>query len=141
MVQQARKDGEGCIQYEEVYSIKLEAMALTNLIFIQGVFLLDSITEIMKMIELQPTKDIFFRSFMELDHSNMIQILSFESRFIERLLEEVITTDHYSFDHPLFYKMQHTNKKETIILTAIEIAVENNQIIALNRMIEFVVKY
>jgi len=86
-------------------------MRLNDLIFIQGLFLLDSVTEIMKIIELQPTKDIFFRSFMELDHSNMIQILSFESRFIERLLEEVITSDSYSFDHPLFYKMQHTQKQ------------------------------
>jgi hypothetical protein len=60
---------------------------------------------------------------------------------MERLLEEVITTDNYQFDTPLFYKMQHTNKKETKILTSVEIAAENNQIIALNRIIDFVVKY
>lgn len=111
MVQHASIDDEGCIQYEEMYKIKLEAMALNDLIFIQGVFLLDSVTEIMKMIELQPTKDVFFRSFMELDHSNLIQILSFESRFIQRLLEEVISSNSYNFESPLFYKMQHTRNE------------------------------
>jgi DNA-binding Xre family transcriptional regulator len=54
MVQQARKDQQGNFQYEEIYKIKLEAMALNDLMFIQGLFLLDSVTEIIKMIELQP---------------------------------------------------------------------------------------
>lgn len=116
-------------------------MALNDLMFVQGLFLLDSVTEIMNIIELQPSMDIFFKSFMELDHSNMLQILSFESRFMERLLHEAIISDEMTFNHPLFYQMQHTVKKEMIPMTAIQIAVEDNQIVALNKIIDFIVKY
>jgi hypothetical protein len=81
------------------------------------------------------------KTFMELDHTNLVQILSFESRFISKLLDDAINSDNLTFEYPLFYKMQHTTKKITKILTPIEVAVENNQIIALNKIIEYVVKY
>jgi len=78
---------------------------------------------------------------MELDNSNLIQIMGFESRFIDKLLGDVETSDQYSSDFPLFYKMQQNNQGETNILTPIGLALENNQIIALNRMIEYIVRY
>jgi hypothetical protein len=82
-------------------------MELHDLILIQGLFLLDSVTEIIELILLQPNKDVFFKSYMELDHSNLIQILSFESRFIEALLKEILQEDSYNLGRPLFYKMLH----------------------------------
>ena len=117
-------------------------MQLHELIFIQGLFLLDSVTDIMRMIELQPSKDIFFKSFMELDHSNLIQILSFESRFIDKLLQDTINnSQNYNPQYPIFYKMQQQNKENTSVLTPVGLALENNQIIALNKMIEYIVVF
>jgi hypothetical protein len=103
--------------------------------------MLDSVSEIIELIELQPNNEIFFQSFMELDHSNLIQILSFESRFIESLLRDILKNDSYKSKQPLFYKMLHQKGGETQILTPVEIALENNQVVGLNRMIEFIVKY
>lgn len=78
---------------------------------------------------------------MELDNSNLIQILSFESRFIDKLLQDVSNSEQYSSTYPMFYKMQQTKGLETRIFTPVSLALENNQIVALNRMIEYVVKY
>lgn len=47
-------------------------MKLDELIFTYGLFLLDSVNEILEIIHLQPNKDVFFKSFMELDHCNLV---------------------------------------------------------------------
>jgi hypothetical protein len=37
--------------------------------------------------------------------------------------------------------MQQTNNDETKVVTPVGLALENNQIVALNRMIEYVIRY
>lgn len=78
---------------------------------------------------------MFFKAFMELDHSNLIQILCFESRFIDALLSQVLANDTYNMKQPLFYKMVHQSKGKMQTLTPIQIALENNQVVGLNIMI------
>lgn len=80
-------------------------MNLHDLMFVFGLFMLDSVTDILNLINLQPTKKLFFRSYMEMDNSNLIQILSFESRFVRALLKDVLEKKNYNSDYPLFYKM------------------------------------
>lgn len=75
---------------------------------------------------------------MELDHANLIQMLCFESRIIKKLLENL---DDHVFEQPLFYKMQQTLNKEILVLTPIEVALESNQIIAINKIIDYCVKH
>jgi hypothetical protein len=78
---------------------------------------------------------MFFKAFMELDHSNIIQILSFESRFIEALLGDTLEKSSYNLKQPLFYKMVHQKDDKMQTLTPIQIALENNQVVGLNIMI------
>jgi hypothetical protein len=62
---------------------------------------------------------------MELDQSNLIQIFSFESRIVKKLLENIDPSKHNKM-YPLFYKMQQSKGKDKKIKTAVEIALEGN---------------
>ena len=114
-------------------------MGLRELILVQSLFFLETSSEIMDLIELQPNNQLFFKSFMELDQANLIQILSFESRVVKKLLSNFDDIAHHSSKYPLFYKMQQNINGELKILTPIEIALEANQIRALNSIIEYIV--
>jgi len=84
---------------------------------------------------------MFFKSFLELDLANMVQILSFESRVVKELLDDLSEED-INPRYPLFYKMQQkTFESQWDYLTPIDIALENNQIRGLNSMITYIVKY
>lgn len=66
-------------------------------------------SDIDTIVKLQPKPSIFFKSFYELDFSNMISILSFNPRAMDYLLsedfkefaEERLSNEKYT---PLFYK-------------------------------------
>lgn len=78
---------------------------------------------------------------MELDQANLIQIFSFDGRVVTQLLDNIDPEKHSAM-YPLFYKMTHDLKENGIkITTAIEIALENNQIRALNSIIEYCVLF
>ena len=85
--------------------------------------------------------------------ANMVTILSFDSRCIKALLRDqnIKNIDHR---YPIFHKICYWNHypKENsleiknegecfIIENAIDIALSNNQIMALNQIIGYIVKY
>lgn len=45
-------------------------------------------SEIMELVKDQPTPEVFFKSFLELDGANMASILSFDSKSLAVLLSE-----------------------------------------------------
>jgi Fe-S cluster assembly iron-binding protein IscA len=73
---------------------------------------------------------------MELDKSNMISVLSFDSRCIKVLLDH---NECKSYEYPLFYKMRHKQDDEIILNTAIDIALDSNQVRAANLIIDYIV--
>lgn len=99
---------------------------------------------------MQPSPDVFFQSFFELDFSNMATILCFNSRIVASLLksdhdkffEERKQLAHYQ---PLFYKnkvQKGTEKyRNYFYRSAIEIAYKNNQRGAVDNIIDFIVKF
>jgi len=97
------------------------------------------VSEIEHIIHLQPNPALFFRSFMELNQANMIQILAFESRIIRTLLE----TEKFEFnsDYPIFYRVRQNLDNEIRIVSAVDISLEDNQIKALNLIIKYIVEY
>jgi hypothetical protein len=51
----------------------------------------------------QPNPKIFYKSLLELDVTNMVSMLSFDSRSMEFLLQDDFA-DFFSAKYPLFYK-------------------------------------
>lgn len=130
VIMQQHKDNQDVSSYEEIFKVKLETMELQELILVKSMFLLENIIDMKRLIQLQPNKSLFYKSFMELDHANLLQILSFDSLLVKQLLENFDESIH-DVNYPLFYKMQTNlskNNKESqrIITNPIEIALEAN---------------
>lgn len=93
-------------------------MSLIELILFQSIFACKYQQLIVKLIDLQPEPSLFFKSFMELDIANMVSILSFDSRCINRLLSNIESINECSPEHPIFYKIRtckennHLNVKD-----------------------------
>ena len=83
---------------------------------------------------------MFFKPYMELDFANMTQIMCFESRVIRKLLDNFESSNH-DRSIPLFYKMQIQNEGKVQIVNPIDIALDENQVRALNSIITYCVKY
>lgn len=67
----------------------------------------------MKLVKCQGSPSVFFKSFLELDGTNMASILSFDSRSIKAILDES-NKEYFTPEYPLFYKnkMPKTNNKD-----------------------------
>ena len=80
------------------------------------------------MIKKQPTTSIFFKSFLELDGTNMVNILAFDSTSMQLLLDNE-NISNFKYDFPIFYKnriQKIDDKSKYFYLTAIDIALKNN---------------
>ena len=69
----------------------------------QSLYVCKTLSEIIDIVTDQPDPEVFYKSFLELDASNMVSILSFDSRSMEYLLKDDFSK-HFSKDFPLFYK-------------------------------------
>jgi hypothetical protein len=86
---------------------------------------------------------VFYKSFLELDGTNIVSILAFDSRSMAYILDEKFV-DFFDKDYPLFYKnkIQKTNNKDKYFYrSAIDNALRNNQISAISIMLDYIVKY
>lgn len=138
-IQEQQLDNYGNTYYDEIYSVNMDEMSLSQLIVIQSLFMSDSAMDVIELIKMQPDPMLFFKSYMELDQSNMIQIFSFDSRIIKTLMDFEFTD--YNRKNPVFYKMRHNIDGEVILLSALDVALENNQIRALNLIIQYIVEF
>lgn len=86
---------------------------------------------------------MFYKSFLELDGTNMVSILSFDSRSMRTLLSDK-NKQFFQKEFPIFYKnkIQKTNNKQKYFYrSAIDSALRNNQIRAVGFIIDYIVKY
>ena len=87
---------------------------------------------------------MFYKAFLELDGSNLVSILSFDSRSMEFLLQDQFS-EYFSKEYPIFYKnkIQKGNWKDQRFFyrSAIDNALRNNQVKAVQIMCDYIVKY
>ena len=60
---------------------------------------------------MQPNPIVFYKSFLELEKSNLLSILAFDSRAVEILLEEENVSQIEYKDFPIFYKTKALDSK------------------------------
>ena len=78
----------------------------------------------------QNDPSVFYKSFLELDGTNMVSILSFDSRSMKYILDDKFS-EYFDKELPLFYKnkIAKTNNKDKLYYrSAIDSALKNNQI-------------
>ena len=86
---------------------------------------------------------IFYKSLLELDGANMVSILSFDSRSMECLLGEN-HAEHFNDEFPLIYKTKickKNNPHKFFYRSAIDNALKNNQMRAIQVIIDYICKY
>jgi hypothetical protein len=97
-----------------------------------------------KMIGQLPDTSVLFRSYLELDMANVVTILSFDTETVAALLTPQ-NVDKINHKYPIFYKVCKQLSKKDLnrveVLTAVDIALNNNQSGALNLIVAYIVKY
>ena len=95
------------------------------------------------MISIQPNPSFFYQAFLELDCATVVSILAFDTRSMESLLNEK-NKQYFSDEYPIIYKnkiCKDDSLTHYFYRTAIDVALRNNQIGALNAMLDYIVKY
>ena len=86
---------------------------------------------------------VFFKSFLEFNGANLVSILTFDSNSLKALLDDK-HSEHFDNKFPLFYtnKISKTNNIERFYYrSAIDTALKNNQLRAVQAIIDYIVKY
>ena len=81
----------------------------------------------MDLVKLQPNPRFFYKTFLELDASNMASILAFDSRAMECLLRDE-NSEYFSEEYPIIYKNKIRKKtgKDFYYISALDAALKNN---------------
>ena len=83
--------------------MKLHELTLRELMLFMSLYVCKTQSEIVDIVNDQPNPSVFYKSCFELDGSNMVSILSFDSRSMSYLLNDQFKS-FFSFEYPLFYK-------------------------------------
>lgn len=91
---------------------------------------------------MQPDPKIFFKTFLELGCTNFCSLLAFDSWVMSYLLDDR-HSEHFSEEYPIIFKNKFlkNNGKKYYYTNAINIALKNHQIKAVQVLISYIVKY
>jgi len=135
-------NGADSTYYDEIYKIKIHEVTLRELLILQSFYVSRTTSDIIKLIKMQPDPRFFYKTFLELGGANFCSILSFDSYSMESLLSED-NEQYFSEEYPIIYKNKMIKKdgKGYYYTNAIENALKNNQVKAVNLLIAYIVKY
>lgn len=66
--------------FEKIYNIKIWTITLRELMLMQSLYVCKTQSDIVDLVNCQPNPSVFYKSFLELDGTNLTSILSFDSR-------------------------------------------------------------
>ena len=118
-------------------------ITLRELLLFQSLYVCPTKSDILKLVQSQADIKVFLKSFLELDCSNMVSILAFDSRSMSYILDES-NERFFDREYPLFYKnkiCKHNNKDKFFYRSAIDNALRTNQVSAIASMIKYITKY
>jgi hypothetical protein len=87
-VQEQWNDADGQTNFEDIFKVKIHEITLRELLLIQSIYASHTVSDIDKLVNLQPNPTIFFKVFLELKLKNMVGYLAFDSHSISSLLHK-----------------------------------------------------
>ena len=101
MTRNPKKDNETV--FKDLYKVKIHSITLRELLLLQSIYVCNTQTDIVNLVKDQPKPTLFFKTFLELNGTNMTSILAFDSRSLSILLSD---DNKHLFDdiYPIFYK-------------------------------------
>jgi len=85
---EGKDGGDDETDFEKIYNVKIWAITLRELLLFNSIYLAKTLSNIIELVTDQPNPSVFYKSFLEFDGSNMVSILSFDSRSMEYLLSD-----------------------------------------------------
>ena len=146
IVQQYTKKGKNSNEehyFSSVYNIKIHEITLRELLLFQSLYVCNTQTDILDLVMDQPKPEVFLKSFLEFDGTNMVSILSFDSRSMGYLLDDRFSP-YFQEEFPIFYRnkiQKSNNKRKFFFRSAIDVSLKNNQIRAAQFIINYIRKY
>ena len=74
--------------YDDVYKVRISDITLRELLLFQSLYVCSTQSDIFKLVKSQYKPEVFYKSFLELDGTNMASILSFDSRSMKYILDD-----------------------------------------------------
>ena len=74
--------------YRELYKVKIFEITLRELLILQSFYLCKNEADIVDLVKLQPDPSFFYKTFLELDSSNVASILAFDSKAVTYLFQD-----------------------------------------------------
>lgn len=100
---------------------------MRELLILQSFYITNTPTEIVNLVKMQPDPKFFYKTFLELDGSNMASILAFDSGSVESLLSSE-NSKYFSSEFPIIYKnkIEKKGRQGYYYLSAVDCALKNN---------------
>ena len=98
---------------------------------IASIYTAKSVSGVTEIVRDQPSPEIFYKVFFELDMKPLISYLAFDQNSIKLLLSEK-SRSYINTEFPIFYK----NKNQR---SAIDTALKYNQVYSINLMIDYII--
>lgn len=132
-LQEQFNDVDGFTHFDDIFRIKINEITLRELLLIQSIYNCKTQSDIEVIVEDQPNPLIFYKVFLELGVKSLIPFLAFDARTVRSLLHDK-NRKYFNDEFPLFYKNEDGR-------SAIDTALDNNQIRSVNLMIDYIVEY
>jgi hypothetical protein len=119
--------------FDDIYKIKVHEPTLRELMLMQSIYTCKTISDVGLLVKEQPTPKIFLKVFLELGMKPLLSYLAFDRVSIKELLSDK-NQKYVDRSFPLFYKNPDQR-------SAIDLALDLNQIESVNYMIDYITKY
>ena len=117
--------------FKIIYQVKIDEITIRELLLFSSLYVCKSQSDMLRLVQMQPQRKIFFKSFLELDGTNMISILALDSGVIKELLDDKNKDCFNNEEFPIFYKnklQKITDREKFFYRSAVDSAIRNNQI-------------
>lgn len=131
-------------EFQDIYNVYLQSITLRELLLFKSLYACDAASQITELVGSQPIPVVFYSSFLELDGSNMVSMLAFDSRSLLYLLSDEFDK-YFSSDFPIFYRQKiqkgrpisysdpslFKQNNKYFFRSAIDNALKNNQVLGI----------
>ena len=93
-------------KFQNLYSLKIDQITLRELLLFMSISFSKTSEGISDIVRSQPNPSVFYKSFLELNSSNFVSMLSFDSRSMTYLLGDNFKS-YFSYNYPIFYQNKH----------------------------------
>lgn len=129
-------------EFYDIFKVKIHYATLKELLMFKSIYVCRNQIDIINVILDQPDPTIFFKSFLQFDLGNLMQLFSFEGDAYKYLLNDKFQR-FFTPEYPLFYKnkFKRVGSSQSFFRNAIDKGIEMNQFESVELALKYITKY